>query len=397
MNKIAIAFPGQNAQYTGMGKALCEKNTIANQTFEEASDYLGQDIKQLCFEGPDSELGKTVNTQVCILTASVAAFRTYMELTGKKPSIMLGHSFGEISALTCAGAIAFQDALQIAKIRAAIAQEAFSSQPGVMKAVIGVPYDMIEQECRKASSVGDIVNIANYNTESQVVICGMQQAVEKVSARMEEMNARVISLKVSSAFHSPLMKKASTQFEQELKRFTFHEFDYPVLSSVTVKPYCDPLEVPKILVRQLYSPVKWTQCINFVKDSVDCIVDIGPGNTFKKMEKHNSNPANVLTFDDEMDREKIALEYKEERKDTYESFLGKCLAISSSTENRNKDVDEYQNGVIKAYNELRNRYLKALDQEESETERNQAICLLDEILRTKKMPDEERENRLTIY
>ncbi|GAE86716.1 ACP S-malonyltransferase [Acetivibrio straminisolvens] len=233
MKKIALLFPGQGSQYVGMGKKLYENYSAAREVFDEANEVLGFDLKELCFNGDINELTKTENTQPVILTASVAAFRVYMEKYGVKPAFLAGHSLGEFAALTCAGAISFKDAVRIVRNRGRYMQEAVPQGIGAMAAVSGVDKPVIEETCIKVSDENHLVVVSNHNSKDQIVISGHTSAVNTASEILKKHGARIVPLKVSAPFHSPLMQPAADRLREELKLYSYNEPKWQVISNTT--------------------------------------------------------------------------------------------------------------------------------------------------------------------
>lgn len=302
MKKIALLFPGQGSQYIGMGKKLNDNFECAKKAYEEANDTIGFDLRSLCFEGDMEELTKTENTQPAILTASVAAFRVYQEEIGVEPAFMAGHSLGELSALTCSGAIRFSDAIKLVRQRGRFMQEAVPVGIGGMSAISGVDTADIEDECKKVSRDGSIVVVSNYNSHDQIVISGHKAAVESVGEALKEKGAKVIPLKVSAPFHSPLMKPAADRFENELKKYCYDGPRYPVISNVTALPYECAESVQINLTKQITSPVQWIRSMQYLESAgVEMFIELGPKKVLKNLAAKIVHVKDVFSYDYDQD------------------------------------------------------------------------------------------------
>ncbi len=286
MNKIALLFPGQGSQYIGMGKKICDTYKVAKDIFCEANDILGWDIQKLCYEGNIEELTKTYNAQLSILTTSVAMYKVYMEEIGVRPEMMAGHSLGEISALTCAGAIEFKDALKLVRKRGQLMHESAMETEGAMVAILGVEKEKIEEQFVKLG-VKEIV-IANHNSKNQVVISGFRESIERVLNHFNLLGWKFIQLNVSGAFHSPLMQKAAEQFKDEIKKYNFKELQCPVISNFNAQPYVSSKQITEILPKQIVSTVCWHESMEYLlNNNIDTCIEIGVGNVLTKLLKGN--------------------------------------------------------------------------------------------------------------
>ena len=269
----AYIFPGQGSQFPGMGKALYERSERARELMDKANDSLGFSITEVMF-GEDAEALKATRvTQPAIFIHSVVlALCSGLET----PAMVAGHSLGEFSALAAAGAMEFEDALKLVAIRANAMQKCCEKVPGTMAAIIKLPTETIEQIC--ASCTGIVVP-ANYNSEGQVVISGEAEAVAEACARMKEAGAkRALPLAVSGAFHSPLMEPARLELAEAIDKTPFKTPQCPVYQNVTALPSSDPAAIKENLLKQLTSPVCWTQTVrNMVADGADHFLEIGPG------------------------------------------------------------------------------------------------------------------------
>ncbi len=275
---IAFLFPGQGSQHAGMGKDLAENFPVARETFEEANDALGFDISSLCFNGPESELKLTANTQPAILTMSVAALRVLEQETGLKPSCAAGHSLGEYSALVCSGAISLAEAVRTVRLRGTFMQEAVPVGQGAMAAVLGLESDVLAEICAEAAQ-SQVVSAANFNSPGQIVIAGHTEAVERAIELAKGRGAkRALSLPVSAPFHCSLMEPAGLRLQDVLAAVHVAKMNCPVVSNVEALPNADPARVKELLVRQVSAPVRWDESVaKMVEMGVERFIEIGPG------------------------------------------------------------------------------------------------------------------------
>lgn len=271
--KTAYVFPGQGSQFQGMAKDLYETNAVAREMLEKANEILGFRITDIMFEGTAEDLKQTRVTQPAVFLHSVVLAKCLAEF---RPDMVAGHSLGEFSALTAAGAMEFEDALKLVAIRAEAMQKACEAVPGTMAAILGLDTQKIEEIC--ASCEGTVV-AANYNCEGQVVISGEMASVEEACAKMKEAGAkRALVLPVGGAFHSPLMEPARTELAEGIQKARFSTPVCPVYQNVTAQPSTNPDEIKTNLLAQLTAPVRWTQSVrNMIADGASSFVELGPG------------------------------------------------------------------------------------------------------------------------
>jgi [acyl-carrier-protein] S-malonyltransferase len=295
MNKTAFIFPGQGSQYVGMGKDFFDADDDSRKLFRHADEVLGFSLGKICFEGPEDELKQTFNTQPAIFLHSLVVFR---KLTRSKVDMVAGHSLGEYSALVAAGAISFEDALKLVRLRGELMQRAGEEQKGTMAAVVGLLPEAIEEVCREASSTG-IIQAANFNSPGQIVISG---SVDGVSKGMELAKARgaklVKELVVSGAFHSPLMASARDGLKKKLDGTRIVDASIPVYANVTAEPVTKAEDIRDLLFRQLTSPVRWEESvIHMVRDGADSFIEVGPGKVLQGLVKRIAANAQASGFD----------------------------------------------------------------------------------------------------
>ena len=272
----AYVFPGQGAQFVGMGKDLYESNKRAQLVFDKANEVLGYSITDIMFNGTDEELKQTKVTQPAVFLHSVI---TALCMDDFQPDMVAGHSLGEFSALVAAGALTFEDGLKLVYARAMAMQKACEAAPSTMAAIIALPDETIEQVCAEISKEGNVVVPANYNSPGQVVISGNVEAIQEACAKLKEAGAkRALPLSVGGAFHSPLMEMARVELAKAIEAAPVNKPICPVYQNVDAKPHTDPKEIKENLLKQLTAPVRWTQSVqNMIADGMTEFVECGPG------------------------------------------------------------------------------------------------------------------------
>ncbi|MFM9277361.1 ACP S-malonyltransferase [Paenibacillus jiagnxiensis] len=290
MGKTAFVFPGQGSQSVGMAKDVYEASEVAREVFRQADERLGFSLNTLIFEGPDTELKQTSNTQPALLTASTALYEVF-KASGIKPDFVAGHSLGEYSALVAADVLSFADAVELVRSRGLFMEEAVPGGQGGMAAVLGADRSLLSSLCSDITAGGQTVELANVNCPGQIVVSGTKEGVAQVAERVEEAGGkRAITLEVSGPFHSSLMRGAADKLAAKLEGADFARASVPVVANVTASPVHDGGEIRSLLVEQVYSPVLWEDSVAWlIGQGVDTFVEFGPGKVLtgliKKIDK----------------------------------------------------------------------------------------------------------------
>ncbi|WP_372777560.1 ACP S-malonyltransferase [Litorivivens sp.] len=296
---LAFVFPGQGSQKVGMLAEIAEQEAVVKETFQEASDALGYDMWGMVQGGEQETLNLTENTQPVLLTASVAMWRVWQARGGAAPSYMAGHSLGEFSALVCAGSLSFADGVKLVRARGQFMQTAVPVGEGSMAAVLGLDDQVILDICQQCSDAG-VVEAVNFNAPGQVVIAGKVAAVDKAIEALKEAGAkRAMPLPVSAPFHTSLMQPAAEKLSEAINAIQWQAPSVPVIHNVHAKPESDEAAIRDILIRQLYSPVKWVDCVQaMVEAGVDTTLECGPGKVLSGLNKRIHKPLNCLNIED---------------------------------------------------------------------------------------------------
>lgn len=279
----AFVFPGQGAQFVGMGKDLYDSYPLAKELFDKANDILGYNITDIMFNGTDDELKQTKVTQPAVFLHSVISALCMGDAFA--PAMVAGHSLGEFSALVAAGALSFEDGLRLVYARAMAMQKACDATPSTMAAIIGLPDEKVEEICAEVNREGHVCVPANFNCPGQLVISGNIEAVNEACEKLKAAGAkRALPLKVGGAFHSPLMQPAKDELQAAIEKTEFSTPKCPVYQNVDGKPHTDPVEIKANLIAQLTSSVKWTTCVqSMIADGADDFTECGPGKALQGM------------------------------------------------------------------------------------------------------------------
>jgi [acyl-carrier-protein] S-malonyltransferase len=299
MNKTAFIFPGQGAQYVGMGKDFYDNFQIARETFETASEVLNLDLKKMCFEGPENQLMLTENTQPAILTVSTAILNVLKKEFDLSCDLTAGLSLGEYTALVNSEIISFEEAVKVVKNRGKFMQNAVPEGKGKMAALIGGNRIDVERLCYDHKQYG-IIQPANFNCPGQIVIGGEVAPIEKAVKNASDYNIkRAIELPVSAPFHTEMLKPAAEKLSKELEKITVRTGLYPVISNVTGEVYDGNSNIKDYLVKQVYSSVLWEDSINaMISQGVDTFIEIGPGKSLSGFVKKINRNLNILNVQD---------------------------------------------------------------------------------------------------
>ena len=298
LNKVAFVFPGQGAQYTGMGKELAEGHEVAMKTFEEAGEALEIDMKALCFTGTEEDLKMTENTQPTILTVSVALARILTE-KGIKPDYTAGLSLGEYSAHVLSGSLNFRDAVKLVRKRGQFMQEAVPAGEGTMAAIMGLERDQVLEGLKEAAKAG-VVEAANYNCPGQIVIAGKTAAVEKACEILKAKGAkRAMILPVSAPFHSSMLAPAGLMLAKELETVVVSEMSIPVIANVNASMIKNKEEIKPNLIKQVSSSVLWEDSVKkMLEEGVKTFIEIGPGKALSGFIKKIDKEVTILNVED---------------------------------------------------------------------------------------------------
>ncbi|KAB3535203.1 ACP S-malonyltransferase [Alkaliphilus pronyensis] len=302
MSKTAFVFPGQGAQYVGMGKEITENFSVAKEVYQEASDYLGYNMNKLCFEGPNEELVKTENTQPAILTTTIALLRV-LENEGIKSDITAGLSLGEYASLVKSKVIDFKDAVRIVKKRGKYMQEAVPQGIGTMAAILGLDKEKLQKSIEECRHYG-VVETANYNSPGQIVISGEVEAVKNAVKKAVEYGAKkAVILPVSAPFHCSLLKPAGERLEKELLKYSFNTPQVGVVTNVDAKLLKDKEAVVPSLVKQVSQSVLWQDSVEYIiNEGIDTFIEIGPGKSLsgfiKKIAKSLNAQISIKNIED---------------------------------------------------------------------------------------------------
>lgn len=387
-----MVFSGQGSQYVGMGQKLYNEEKIVKEIFEEASDVLHLDMKHLCFESDNETLKLTENTQPALVTCEYAMFKIFEKKFGYHPECLAGHSLGEITALACAGAISFVDAISIARSRGNFMQNAVESGVGSMAAISKVEQSIVEELCIKYQGENDYVAIANENSKFQTVISGYTETVDKVCKDALKYNAAVNKLNVSTPFHCKLMQSAADKMHDELLKYNFQSLQIPVFSNVNASYYQSEKEIGDMLTKQITSKVMWSTIMSkMVEYKIDTIIEIGPKSVLRNLAKKEGIFAEYYSFDDNKDY----IELENKKKENRITFLIRCLAIAICTKNRNWNNEEYQNGVVIPYQKVNSMLQKIEEDNENPTDEQMQMAadMLKSTFQTKQVTEEEKMAR----
>ncbi len=344
---MAAVFAGQGSHFIGMYQSLAEQYKIVRDTIEEAEEATGVHLRELCASGPLSVLSEPQNAHTAIVAFGVAAFRVFISETGCVPKLCAGHSLGEYTALICAGALNFSEALRLIQVRCRIGQDVKDSTRGGMTVVDGMDVRHVEDICGRQRQLGSEVYLSCRNTDRQSSISGVGGALEDTERLLSKSGASVSPLFDSAPFHSPIMKGGADALRAELKKMRIGEFRYPVMSNFTGKPYGGTGDIMDNLLCHLTNVVRWSDIIAyFQRVGITTIVDFSANNIFGKMTR------NAICFGSKKGRDTL-FGYSEKLGRHNLDFASKCMRAAVSTQNLNNNPEEYRTGVNEAYQRLR--------------------------------------------
>jgi len=305
MSKVAIVFPGQASQYVGMGRDLYDASEEVRKLYQAASEYIGEDIAAISFDGPAETLKQTRFTQPAILLHSLAVL-TLLKDNIPETEVTAGHSLGEYGSLALAGVLSFDDSVRAVARRASLMEEACRKEPSTMAAILGLDETKIYEICKTASAAGVVVP-ANFNSSGQIVISGSVAGVEKACELCKEAGAkRALMLQVGGAFHSPLMAGAQPGMREFLDTLTFNKPKIDIIPNVTATQERDAMMLKELLIEQLTAPVKWFQTMKAINQyGVDTFIEVGPGKVLTGLAKREVKAANIMNLDTLEDVEKF--------------------------------------------------------------------------------------------
>lgn len=393
MKKIVGMFPGQGSQYIGMAEGLYEKYDVAKKMFDTASEIIGVDLPGLCFHGGDlTELTKTENAQPALLTCSLAMFEILKK--DHKFHYLIGHSLGEISALTAAGAISFEDAVSLVRLRGEKMRDCALDVKTGMSAIGNISVNRIQKVIDSMYFTGKGVSIANYNSGNQIIISGSLEDLEKVEQNLEEKGARVTRLNVSGAFHSSYMEGAVEPLREKLEQIEIKTPEIRVVSGFTCEAYKPDDNIREMIAQQVVQQVKFAPLVKALqKKNIGLWLEVGPGEVLKKLVRRNIESAESYSFD--KDAEIIEEKYEKILSgNKFEpNIIALCMGQAVATRNRNESEEGYEEGVIKRYQTLQKWNEEWKEKELSKDTELDALRILKGIMDTKFVPEQEQMTR----
>lgn len=396
MEKIALLFPGQGSQYVGMSQTLYKQYEIARQTFEEANDILGYDLTKLCMEGTLFQLSRIEHALPALLTASVTAFRVYMQEVGITPQFLAGHSLGEYSALTCAGAIKFPDALRLVQKRAQLAKEIADSNIGGMTIISNVDVSKMENACRKISAEGQPVIVSCYNSSNEVAVSGYLNSVQLVEDEAVDSGAQIAPLMGTAPFHSGLMSPAAEALQAELQKYSYGHIKWPVIANATASIYEGADKIVERLTQQIMLPVRWQETMRYLeRQGVTMTIELGAKNVLSNLIKLDTG-IRTMCFDHKEDRQELIeeLAVRDEYRKHKPTVISKCLAAAVATPNLNFDEAAYRRDVVDPYRSIQSIQdeLEQTGEAPSVEQMRRALSLLQGIFAAKGVSEAEQRD-----
>lgn len=357
MEKLSFIFPGQGTQFVQMGQSFYNNYLVSRQTYEEANEVLNQDIAKLCFEGRLSELNDFTNMQIAIVTTEVAIYRAYVQEYGVIPQFAAGHSIGEYSALICAGAISFHDALLILKKRGELIQRVIDLNIGRMTIVEKAGSELISNIITQLE-LKDKVFISCYNSPSQLAVSGYNDAMDLLEEKLVQVGCVISPLFMSPPMHSPLMSQVKDEFRQFLNGFEYDPFRFAVIANVTGSPFTDRNSIPELLSNHLIKPVQWEKSVSIMyRYGITATIEMSPKLLLSSFITESQPGIKTFCYSIKKDRLVLGEIFKADTnymKDV-PNLPGRAMAIIVSTENKNEDMDEFGQ-VVEIYRTFSNMY-----------------------------------------
>jgi len=393
MDKPVFLFPGQGSQYVGMGQTLCRHSSTAADVFRQADNILNTNLSQVCFQGPFSELSRPESLQPAILTATVAAYSVFQEEFGLIPDYLVGHSFGELSALVCAQAIEFKQGLLLARMKGEIIAGQARDLAVVMTAVRYVDRSRVESVCDRVSVERDDIVLGIINSRQEFVLSGRKEIIRKAEKELEAAGAGIERLPMKVPFHSPLIKPAADRISEQLNDFEFIQPKTPVISSLDRQVLTTAPEIKKSLSRQLTRQLDWVSMVKYLDHlEVDTAVEIGPKKTLSSLMQDIETEIDIHSFSSPRDLERL----KQKLGTTDNAgltLLETCLRLLVSTQNNNPDAQEYEQEINLPFKRLQDTYFTFKDNQYL-PDKEEAKRFLEQafgILRKKHLNDKEIE------
>lgn len=384
MIKLGLMFSGQGSQYTGMGKSLADKSAVARRIFAEAGDLLGYDLAAILSSSDAGHLAQTEYAQPAIYTYSYAWFEMLAQEYGIIPAYGAGHSLGEYTALTCAGAMTFAEGLHLVRERGKTMQQATGNGFGRMAAIQGVHASVIHEVCTRMSDEEHLVQISNYNTADQIVISGKSERIDLAGDLLARLGGTVYPIHVSAPFHTPYMNQANAEFSEALQSAIFNETRWPVISNVDAEPYRSPAHIRAGLDNHMLMPVRWSDTLDrMVREGVNVLIEVGPRSSLRNMARKAYPHIRALSCEDDGEEISELLQQQIQRKRL--SVLTACSSLALLVPNHNGDREQYTNEVIRPHERMME--LQSLIQQdgrqETRSEQVEAIHLLQRMLQMK--------------
>jgi len=389
MKKLMLMFPGVGSQYPGMGRSFYKGYPVFKETFDQASHILEKDFTALCFDEKNKkELDQLENAQLSILVHSVALFRVFQLEIGAPPDLCMGHSLGEYSALCCAGALEFGDALRLVRARGRTIERVSPGLKGTMMWVINLEREKVAQVCNRFSNPGNEVYISAYDSPTQTSISGHNQIVMQAARELETMGAIVFPLKMNGPFHSTLMQQAALEMKVELEKTNFSNPLFPVMANHNASLYDGKDSIVNNLSRQIVSPICWQDSLTFAYEmGIRTAIEIGPKDVLKFLLKKNSNRIHSFSMDNKDDAKALQEKYVLTTED-YLPLIARCLGAAVSTRNFNQSREDFHKGALIPYRKVAAMYeeLKLPGKKVGNEHVGQALEMLEAVLNTKKVP-----------